>query len=239
MLVQAKTATSDLTAPQLNCASIAAITEGYLPADLRDLVDRAVQQAAIRSLLSSSAAAPSSNGLVLTADDFHAAQQGFVPLSLRDVKLQKSDVAWADIGGLHDARKTLRETLEWPTKYGAIFASCPLRLRSGCVATSPRGSVTRAACLLAAVADAVKVPHAVSSCTATRAAARRCSPRPSRKSAASTLSASRAPRSSTSTLARRKRACATCLSALRRQSPACFSLTSLTRSHPSGALLDP
>ncbi|GAA5997379.1 AAA family ATPase peroxin 1 [Rhodotorula paludigena] len=132
VLVQAKTAASDLTAPQLNCASIAAITEGYLPADLRDLVDRAVQQAAIRSLpSSSSAAAPSSDGLVLTADDFHAAQQGFVPLSLRDVKLQKSDVAWADIGGLHDARKTLRETLEWPTKYGAIFASCPLRLRSG------------------------------------------------------------------------------------------------------------
>lgn len=25
----------------------------------------------------------------------------------------------------------LRETLEWPTKYGAIFARCPLRLRSG------------------------------------------------------------------------------------------------------------
>ncbi|CCO29321.1 Peroxisome biosynthesis protein PAS1 AltName: Full=Peroxin-1 [Rhizoctonia solani AG-1 IB] len=28
-------------------------------------------------------------------------------------------------------RRVLRETLEWPTKYGAIFAKCPLRLRSG------------------------------------------------------------------------------------------------------------
>ncbi|GAA5945061.1 hypothetical protein JCM3775_004275 [Rhodotorula graminis] len=143
VLVKAKTSTSDLVAPRLNCASIAAITEGYLPADLRDLVDRAVQQAAIRSLSSPSSSStstttttsPSSASdappLVLTADDFTSAQQGFVPLSLRDVKLQKSDVAWADIGGLHDARKTLRETLEWPTKYGAIFAGCPLRLRSG------------------------------------------------------------------------------------------------------------
>ncbi|GAA6051698.1 hypothetical protein JCM3770_001233 [Rhodotorula araucariae] len=128
-LVDAKEAVSDLAAPQLNCASIAAMTEGYLPADLRDLVDRAVQQAAIRSL--SAPAAAQADALVLTAEDFAAAQQGFVPLSLRDVKLQKSDVAWADIGGLHDARKTLRETLEWPTKYGAIFAGCPLRLRSG------------------------------------------------------------------------------------------------------------
>lgn len=28
------------------------------------------------------------------------AQVGFVPLSLRDVKLEKSDVAWSDIGGM-------------------------------------------------------------------------------------------------------------------------------------------
>ncbi|GAA5917117.1 hypothetical protein JCM5296_001201 [Sporobolomyces johnsonii] len=125
-LIQAKTASSDLTAPNLNCASIAAITEGYLPADLRDLVDRAVHQAAIRTMGFSSSAP-----LTLTADDFLAAQTGFVPLSLRDVKLQKSEVQWADIGGLHETRKTLRETLEWPTKYGAIFATCPLRLRSG------------------------------------------------------------------------------------------------------------
>lgn len=28
------------------------------------------------------------------------------------------------------------ETLEWPTKYAAVFAQCPLRLRSGYVAPS-------------------------------------------------------------------------------------------------------
>ncbi len=76
----------------------------------------------------------------------------FVPLSLRDVKLQKSDIAWSDIGGtllalhasilrdlmpcrigLRETKRILRETLEWPTKYGPIFAQSPLRLRSGCV----------------------------------------------------------------------------------------------------------
>lgn len=35
--------------------------------------------------------------------------------------------------GLHETKRTLRETLEWPTKYGPIFAQSPLRLRSGCV----------------------------------------------------------------------------------------------------------
>lgn len=128
VLIEAKSGKSELqTSTTLDCAAVAAVTEGYLPADLRDLVDRAVQQSAIRSM-----AAPAAPiHLTLTSEDFTAAQRGFVPLSLRDVKLQKSEVQWADIGGLVEARKTLRETLEWPTKYGAIFASCPLRLRSG------------------------------------------------------------------------------------------------------------
>ncbi|GAA5856306.1 hypothetical protein JCM8547_000862 [Rhodosporidiobolus lusitaniae] len=136
-LIAAKTSSSSSSSPDqpqqntltasssLNPASVAAITEGYLPADLRDLVDRAVHQAAIRTMRDGEST------LSLTPDDFHVAQSGFIPLSLRDVKLQKSEVQWADIGGLHEARKTLRETLEWPTKYGAIFAGCPLRLRSG------------------------------------------------------------------------------------------------------------
>ena len=31
--------------------------------------------------------------------DFEEAQKGFSPLSIRDVKLQKSEVEWGDIGG--------------------------------------------------------------------------------------------------------------------------------------------
>ena len=37
---------------------------------------------------------------VLTHSDFVTAQVDFVPLSLRDIKLEKSDVAWSDIGGV-------------------------------------------------------------------------------------------------------------------------------------------
>jgi peroxin-1 len=37
---------------------------------------------------------------MLSARDFVEAHEGFVPLSLRDVPLQKSDVEWADIGGV-------------------------------------------------------------------------------------------------------------------------------------------
>jgi len=35
--------------------------------------------------------------------------------------------------GLKETKRTLLETLEWPTKYSAIFANSSLRLRSGYV----------------------------------------------------------------------------------------------------------
>ncbi|KAF9460743.1 P-loop containing nucleoside triphosphate hydrolase protein [Collybia nuda] len=108
----------------LNYTALATQTEGYSALDLKDLIGRAVHQVALRA---SSGAEP----ITLTSRDFVTAQSDFVPLSLRDVKLQKSDVAWSDIGGLHETRRILRETLEWPTKYGPIFAQSPLRLRSG------------------------------------------------------------------------------------------------------------
>ncbi|KAJ7072576.1 P-loop containing nucleoside triphosphate hydrolase protein [Mycena amicta] len=108
----------------LNYAAISTQTEGYSAVDLQDLVARAVHQMAMRS--SSDHSPP-----LLTPKDFELAQVDFVPLSLRETKLQKSDVSWEDIGGLHDTRRILRETLEWPTKYGPIFAQSPLRLRSG------------------------------------------------------------------------------------------------------------
>ncbi|KAF5351610.1 hypothetical protein D9756_007497 [Leucocoprinus leucothites] len=109
----------------LNFTALATQTEGFSALDLQDLVARAIHQVAMR------VAQSNSQTTKLTATDFANAQADFVPLSLRDVKLQKSDIAWSDIGGLYETKQVLRETLEWPTKYAPIFAQSPLRLRSG------------------------------------------------------------------------------------------------------------
>lgn len=109
----------------LNPVMIAAQTEGYLPADLKDLVERAVHQSAIRSVGNNTFSRR------VTMDDFKEAQKGYTPLSLRDIKLTQSSTTWKDIGGLQETRRILRETLEWPSKYAKIFEKCPLRLRSG------------------------------------------------------------------------------------------------------------
>ncbi|KAF8533733.1 P-loop containing nucleoside triphosphate hydrolase protein [Trichophaea hybrida] len=113
----------------LDLREISAKTEGYMPGDLALLVDRARHEAVVRMVDSSDSSTV--NSLVLGPDDFDAALAGFVPAGLRGVKLQTSGAAWKDVGGLKETRKILLETLEWPTKYAPIFASCPLRLRSG------------------------------------------------------------------------------------------------------------
>ncbi|TFY54857.1 hypothetical protein EVJ58_g8610 [Rhodofomes roseus] len=112
----------------VNFTALATQTEGYSVTDLKDFVARAVHQAAIRCSENGEGEEASTT---LIPEDFATAQVDFVPHSLRDVKLQRSEVEWADIGGLNETKRTLRETLEWPTKYGPIFAQSPLRLRSG------------------------------------------------------------------------------------------------------------
>ncbi|CAG8475766.1 8707_t:CDS:10 [Ambispora gerdemannii] len=109
---------------KIDLLSIASNCEGYLAADLKALVERAIHEGAVRQMKEKSIE-------FIDEDDFRRAQKDFVPFSLRGVKLQSSDVSWSDIGGLEVTRKVLLETLEWPTKYAPIFANCPLRLRSG------------------------------------------------------------------------------------------------------------
>ncbi|KAI8330998.1 P-loop containing nucleoside triphosphate hydrolase protein [Chlamydoabsidia padenii] len=129
--------------PNIDLVSVASETEGYLAADLKALIERAVHEGAVRSIKektksdqdlpneNDTESAKDEQALRLTQQDFSQAREGFVPSSLRGVKLQSSGVNWSDIGGLNETRRTLLETLEWPTKYAAVFSQCPLRLRSG------------------------------------------------------------------------------------------------------------
>ena len=130
--------------PNIDFVAVASETEGYLAADLKALIERTVHEGAIRSIkektnqksedetiAEQNEADDKKTELQITQQDFTKAREDFVPSSLRGVKLQSSGVLWSDIGGLNETRKTLLETLEWPTKYSVVFQQCPLRLRSG------------------------------------------------------------------------------------------------------------
>ncbi|KAE8148039.1 AAA+-type ATPase, partial [Aspergillus avenaceus] len=107
---------------------LAGKTDGYMPGDMVLLVSRARNEALIRSVQDLST---TSKAITLGADDFDNAIKGFTPASLRNVTLTSSTTTFSTIGGLHETRKMLLETLQYPTKYAPIFAQCPLRLRSG------------------------------------------------------------------------------------------------------------
>lgn len=115
---------------ELDLLEIAGQTDGYMPGDLGLLVSRAKNEALIRHVKTSNDDDDCSP-ITLTLQDFQASLKGFTPASLRNVTLQTSKTTFSSIGGLHETRKTLLETLQYPTTYAPIFAQCPLRLRSG------------------------------------------------------------------------------------------------------------
>ena len=89
----------------IDLSTVARSTEGFVAADLRILVERAVQEAALRCMrefsgnVSELGVARRDALLDLRQEDFVKAQEGYVPSSLKGVKLQTSTVAWSDIGG--------------------------------------------------------------------------------------------------------------------------------------------
>lgn len=113
--------------PDLDFLDVAGQTDGYMPGDLVLLISRAKSEALIRSIATMS----ETNSIKLGKEDFRMALQGFTPASLRNVTLQSSTTTFDTIGGLHETRRILLETLQYPTTYAPIFAQCPLRLRSG------------------------------------------------------------------------------------------------------------
>ena len=108
----------------LEVRDIALDTEGYSPADLKNL---------IKALIYTYGHSES-----ISFDDFQKTKENFTPVFLQNANLSNSEsralkqkYKWDQIGGLNDAKRLLLETLEWPVKYAAIFKNCPLRLRSG------------------------------------------------------------------------------------------------------------
>ena len=116
---------------ELDFLDLAGETDGYMPGDLCLLVDRARSEALIRAVSTTTKYQRDQDIVQITREDFSSALKGFTPASLRNVTLQTSTTTFDSIGGLHETRKILLETLQYPTLYAPIFAQCPLRLRSG------------------------------------------------------------------------------------------------------------
>ena len=122
----------------------AGATDGYDTADLNVLADRTILAAAGRLL-----APPMQTGAQprpLDAPDFAAGRQGLVPAALRGGGLTNAATGgattrsgWEAIGGLSTVRAALDDALCLPTRFAALFAGAPLRLRTGALLYGPPG----------------------------------------------------------------------------------------------------
>uniref|UniRef100_A0A8C9ICX0 Peroxisomal ATPase PEX1 n=1 Tax=Piliocolobus tephrosceles TaxID=591936 RepID=A0A8C9ICX0_9PRIM len=119
----------------LDLQHVAKETGGFVARDFTVLVDRAIHSRLSRQSISTR------EKLVLTTLDFEKALHGFIPVSLRSVNLHKPrDLGWDKIGGLHEVRQILMDTIQLPAKYPELFANLPIRQRTGILLYGPPGT---------------------------------------------------------------------------------------------------
>ncbi|XP_018567374.1 peroxisome biogenesis factor 1 [Anoplophora glabripennis] len=108
-------------------------TEGFVIQDIIDFCNKSIFEAYKDDC--------DEENLVLNNNHFERALKNACVLSLQNVHLHSpGSKSFTDIGGLHDVKKILVESLMWPAQYPGIFAKAPLRLQSGLLLYGPPGT---------------------------------------------------------------------------------------------------
>ncbi|MGH0142184.1 UNVERIFIED_CONTAM: hypothetical protein FKN15_052238 [Acipenser sinensis] len=145
-VIQNKSSIAEETWQVVDTQSLARETEGFVARDFTLLVERAIHASVVNNR------GTSAQDLFLATCDFHQALKGFTPSSLRNANLHTpKDLGWERVGGLHEARQQLMDTIQLPAKYPALFANLPVRQQSGVLLYGAPG--TGKTLLAAAVAN--------------------------------------------------------------------------------------
>jgi len=124
---------------------LASITHGFVGADLAAL-GREAAMSALRRLMPdidfNQAKIPYDKlmSLEVTGADFDGALAETEPSAVREVFTEIPNVSWNDIGGLADIKRTLREAVEWPLHYEALFQHAKVRSPKGVLLYGPPGT---------------------------------------------------------------------------------------------------
>ncbi|MFB6169892.1 MAG: AAA family ATPase [Haloarculaceae archaeon] len=111
---------------------IAARTGGFVGAD----VDALATEAAMHALRERD----SRDELTVTRADFDAALATVDPSAMREHVAESPDVTFEDVGGLDEPKATLREAVEWPLSYGALYDATATDPPSGVLLYGPPGT---------------------------------------------------------------------------------------------------
>jgi transitional endoplasmic reticulum ATPase len=156
----------------VDLASIARVTHGFVGADLEALS----KEAAIRSLRrilpeinleQPKIPAEILNKIKVTKQDFDEALRDVQPSAMREVLVQRPNVKWEDIGGVQRVKEELAEAIEWPLKHADLFAQADINPPKGILLYGPPGTgKTMIAKAVAATSEAnfisIKGPELIS-----------------------------------------------------------------------------
>jgi len=131
-------------AADVDLAHFAAITHGFVGADLASLC-REAAMLCLRRLLPaidfSSGQIPyeTLRALEVRMADFEAALCEVEPSAIREVFVEVPDVGWNDVGGLDEVKKRLIESVEWPLHHAELFTRAGVRPPKGILLSGPPG----------------------------------------------------------------------------------------------------
>ncbi len=132
-------------AEDVKLEELANLSHGFVGADLAALA-REAAMSSIRRVLPEidldvhSIPAEILNKMTVTADDFNNALREMSPSALREVFIESPNVHWSDIGGVEDVKQELKEAVEWPMTYPALFKHLSARPPRGILLYGPPGT---------------------------------------------------------------------------------------------------
>ena len=131
--------------PEVDLEKLAAITHGFVGADLEGLCKEAAMKTLRRILPDlkmdeDKLTAEFLNKLQVSEEDFQLALKDITPSAMREVYIETPDVRWADIGGLTSTKKELQEAIEWPLKYPDLYNIIGYSMPKGIMLYGPSGT---------------------------------------------------------------------------------------------------
>ncbi|KAK9768589.1 AAA+-type ATPase [Basidiobolus ranarum] len=119
-----------------NVQQIAAITHGYVGADLVAVCREAGLKTIKRTI---NKGADSDKGLFVNYDDMRSALSEIRPSAMREIMIEVPKVYWTDIGGMEEVKMKLKESVEWPLQHPEAFERMGIRPPKGVLLYGPPG----------------------------------------------------------------------------------------------------
>ncbi|PSQ50404.1 ATPase [Halobacteriales archaeon SW_7_65_23] len=129
----------------VNLGKLAEETHGFVGADIESLTKEAAMKALRRYLpeidLDEEDIPPSLiDRMIIKRDDFRGALNEVSPSAMREVLVELPKINWDHVGGLEDAKKEVRESVEWPMNSPEKFARMGIQPPSGVLLYGPPGT---------------------------------------------------------------------------------------------------